>query len=80
MIAKKQVNLFLNPDTYATIQQTLIPNPMACWTVAKSKSFLMMTLIFKLQKMNANEAKADMITVIPNKIGIKRTVTPIFCL
>ena len=69
---KKQVNLFLTPDACETIELTKIPNPMACWIVAKSKSFLMMWLIFNLNKMNAHEAMADMITTVPSKIGIKK--------
>ena len=77
VIAKKHVNWFLNPDACEILELTKIPNPIACWTVAKSKSFLMMWLIFNLRKMNANDAKADMITTIPNTMGIKRNVTPI---
>ena len=76
-IAKKHVNLFLNPIACDILELTKIPNPIACWTVAKSKSFLMMWLIFNLRKMNANDAKSDMITTIPDTMGIKRNVTPI---
>ena len=77
VIAKKHVNWFLNPDACEILELTKIPNPIACWTVAKSKSFLIMWLIFNLRKMNAKDAKADMITTIPNTMGIKRNVTPI---
>ena len=51
VIAKKHVNLFLNPDACEIIEVTKIPNPMACWTLAKIKSFLIMWLIFNLTKM-----------------------------
>ena len=77
VIAKKHDNLFLIPDACEILELMKIPNPIACWTVAKSKSFLMMWLIFNLRKMNANDTKADMITTIPNTVGIKRNLTPI---
>ena len=77
VIAKKHDNLFFIPDACEILELMKIPNPIACWTVAKSKSFLMMWLIFNLRNMNANDAKADMITTIPTTMGIKRNVTPI---
>ena len=51
VIAKKHVNLFLTPDACEIIEVTKIPNPMACWTLAKIKSFLIMWLIFNLTKV-----------------------------
>ena len=78
MSAIKHVNTFLNPDANETIELTKIPNPMTCCPVARSKIFLMMWLIFNLLKTKRKHAKADMITNIPNAIGMKRNVTPIF--
>jgi hypothetical protein len=77
VITKKHVNLFLNPDACETKELTKIPNPMACWTVAKHKSFLIIWLIFNLSA-KLKDGRADMITTIPNTIGIKRNVTSIF--
>ena len=51
VIAKKHDNLFLNPDACEIIEVTKIPNPMAFWTLAKIKSFLIMWLIFNLTTM-----------------------------
>ena len=80
VIAKKHDSLFLIPDAWEILELMKIPNPIACWTVAKSKSFLMMWLIFNLRNMNANEARSDMITTIPDTMGTKRNITPIFAL
>ena len=78
--AKKHVNMFLSPYTNKTMEQTKIPYPMACWTVAKSNIFLMTWWICNCRKMNAKHVKAKMTTNIPITIGIQRNLTSIFAL
>ena len=64
-IFKKHINLFLNPFPYKIKEHKKVAYPMACCIVAKSKSFLMMWLIFNFTNMNPKHDKAVMIPNIP---------------